>query len=577
VGMRDVAVVNNNGSLTQIPSRLKGIEVVIVFLLACAFLVISMDRAINIFDEGLILSAAMRLLAGQLIHRDFYSVYGPGSYAILAGLFNVFQPSVFVARLFAVCTISGSVTLLFLILRSRVRPVVAWMIAALCLLWIGAEPAYLYPTYPCIFLALAGALVLLQPGAPRDSAMLICAGGISGLAAYFRYDAGFFILVSYSAAVFATLLARASGRHWFIESARAGMLLASGAAIVFLPGAVYYLSHASIGDFWFDIVDYTIHYYVIMRGLPFPGLLTLIHTPSSLGVYFPLVTVLISLPLIVRDWKSVRAEHGDAIQIPAKLLFGFLAAILYYKGLVRVSTIHMMLSMVPAFALLGLIVDRPLLRSNFAFLGTIGALVVLVIAGLDGGRPQFHVLRTDPRRIVLGWLAERTGILGYKPDIIESCLPWPGIRFAWMKRDYGLIAYYLARHSEPSERVLVGTDHHDKIFLNPASLYFASNRLPATHWSEYDPGLQSRSDIQRKMIDELQQNNVRFVVRDGSFDDVNEPNGSARSSGITLIDSYIDRNYRQVGHVELTSVWVRDDVVPPSTDGDPASCKLEAP
>jgi hypothetical protein len=93
----------------------------------------------------------------------------------------------------------------------------------------------------------------------------------------------------------------------------------------------------------------------------------------------------------------------------------------------------------------------------------------------------------------------------------------------------------------------------DKSCADP---YFAAGRLPGTHWHHFDPGLQTRADIQTAIIGDLKQNRVRWVVRDASFDKVNEPNGSAQSSGITLLDRYLDSNYRPVALSGKIAIWL---------------------
>jgi hypothetical protein len=55
---------------------------------------------------------------------------------------------------------------------------------------------------------------------------------------------------------------------------------------------------------------------------------------------------------------------------------------------------------------------------------------------------------------------------------------------------------------------------------------------------------------------------VRWVVRDANFDEVNEPNGSAKSSGITLLDRYLDTNYRQVASSGKVAIWLANGETP---------------
>jgi hypothetical protein len=70
-----------------------------VFLLAYFILFFGMTLRPNIYDEGIVLTASMRVAAGQLPHRDFYAIYGPAQFYILAGLYRLFGESILVERL----------------------------------------------------------------------------------------------------------------------------------------------------------------------------------------------------------------------------------------------------------------------------------------------------------------------------------------------------------------------------------------------------------------------------------------------------------------------------------------------
>jgi hypothetical protein len=98
---------------------------------------------------------------------------------------------------------------------------------------------------------------------------------------------------------------------------------------------------------------------------------------------------------------------------------------------------------------------------------------------------------------------------------------------------------------------------------NDLLTYFASDRLPATRWSHFDPDLQTRADIQTEMIQELDRPPVRYVVLESQFDSQVQPwNDSSKSSGVTLLDDYIRRNYRQVQEWGAISVWLRQGAQP---------------
>src|SRR5579872_415727 len=50
-------------------------------------------------DEGIVLQGAQRILRGQVLYRDFFSFFTPGSYYLLALLFRIFGNSFAVARI----------------------------------------------------------------------------------------------------------------------------------------------------------------------------------------------------------------------------------------------------------------------------------------------------------------------------------------------------------------------------------------------------------------------------------------------------------------------------------------------
>jgi len=57
-----------------------------------------MDATVGTYDEGLVLVGADRVLRGEMPYRDFWTLYGPGSYYLLAGLFKLFGEFALVER-----------------------------------------------------------------------------------------------------------------------------------------------------------------------------------------------------------------------------------------------------------------------------------------------------------------------------------------------------------------------------------------------------------------------------------------------------------------------------------------------
>ena len=82
-------------------------------------------------DEGIILQGAQRIVQGQVLYRDFFSFFTPGSYYLLALLFKVFGSSMLVAR--TALAVYGAFFSVFTYLLAR-RVCSRWLaLAAACL------------------------------------------------------------------------------------------------------------------------------------------------------------------------------------------------------------------------------------------------------------------------------------------------------------------------------------------------------------------------------------------------------------------------------------------------------------
>jgi hypothetical protein len=148
---------------------------------------------------------------------------------------------------------------------------------------------------------------------------------------------------------------------------------------------------------------------------------------------------------------------------------------------------------------------------------------------------------------------------------------------AKLPEDYARVANYLHARARPNERILAALDRHDTTYENPVALYFAAGLLPGTHWHQFDPGLQTRADIQANIVRDLARYNVRWVVRDASFDDIREPNQSSRSSGVFVLDHYLADHYRPVAASGKVAVWLLNSEPAPLPMSPRGKCETFSP
>ena len=75
--------------------------------LSLIFLALNSNYTFNIYDEGVAVTGAMRILHGEIPYRDFWTMYAPGQYYFLAGLFKFFGQSLLIERIFSVLILWG--------------------------------------------------------------------------------------------------------------------------------------------------------------------------------------------------------------------------------------------------------------------------------------------------------------------------------------------------------------------------------------------------------------------------------------------------------------------------------------
>ncbi len=110
----------------------------LLFVLSCAYLCLFTRYTTIDPDEGIVLQGAQRILQGQVLYRDFFSFFTPGSYYLLALLFKIFGSSILIGRS-ALVIYGGLFSALTYLLARRVCS--RWSaVTAACLVGLIALP-----------------------------------------------------------------------------------------------------------------------------------------------------------------------------------------------------------------------------------------------------------------------------------------------------------------------------------------------------------------------------------------------------------------------------------------------------
>jgi hypothetical protein len=500
-----------------------------LFLSAFLFVFAAMNRFGSIYDEGLILTGAMRVANGEIPHRDFYANYGPAQFYVVALLFKLFGPSAMAERLWDFAIKAAIATLSFAAVRSCCRPAAAFVAYIACLIWLGTFGSPGFPLFPAILFSLAATLMVASSeGKDSHRTRIVLAGGCVGVTGLFRYDLGGLV----GAALMALLIVAAASRRnrfWRTPSSPP-WLFAAGALAVFGPVALaYLLAGGPISAFIHDVF-YASTYYPQMRSLPFPSPAALWNAPIESIVYLPPAVVAVA-------FASVASGRGGRSLGWIIAAFAALCVALYLKGWVRMSSLHASGAIIVALILLPMLwtyANGAPMRK--AFVAACAALAAV---------PTFFALKAT--------VQTAEGNLPFAADFLlrgaAACnapLHLRPVACIQIGETRAAVIQFVVEHVPKDERLFAGTTRHDKIWINDNLIYFAAQRLPATHWHHYDPGLQTRADIQNAMVAELERQAVRTIVLTPEWDNVMEPNASALSSGVTILDDYIRLHYEKV-------------------------------
>jgi hypothetical protein len=513
------------------------------------------------YDEGLSLYGAVRVLHGQLPYRDFWTMYGPGEFYVLAGAFRLFGVYALWGRVLFLAVNSVSLAAVFYVAEELTQRL-WWSLgtAAVVFVWLSSVGSYEFPVYPALTLILIAAVLMLRrwrDGGPRWA---IYAGLALGIAALFRHDLALYALVALCiAAVFDKLRDPAHALRERRRRAGAELLrLVVAAAAIVVPVVVLLLVFVPAHDLYYGLLYVPARIYPKVRALPFPHLREVLHgldplrhltTPPALGdaeyniVWFPPIAVAMSLVWFV---PVLRKRELPRFQVTGYLALFLLTALLFLKGIVRVAPLHMLQAVVPAIVLLGCSLARwqrvhGAARAALGFSGVWLAICVVAASHRDVNTLRANVLR----------LRNAEG----RESFAALCHPPAGLRGARcleLGDEEAQAILYVERHTEPDDKIYVGAMRHDKLFANDIAFYFFSARESATKWHDLHPGVETTAPIQRQMISDLEHNHAAYVIREP--EDTVEPNGSNVSSGVRLLDDYIEQNYRperSFGEIEI--------------------------
>lgn len=324
---------------------LEWIGTAIVVLGAVRYWLWYFHRTANLLDEGSTAAQALRVLRGELIYRDFFTVVTPASYYTVAGLFHLFGPGLMVLRWAALVTGLG----ILLVTLAIARRVMSWPFAAAAALmttvwgWFLTTPNF-YSLQAALFalIALWAYLRSTDESSPR---WIVAAGVMTGLAALTKQNVGVYA----AAAILVSIWIARAG------AVRATARFAGGICLPVVP-ALLLLVAAGAGPYLYESwVYYPLAKYPERFALSYPSFFASLadqHGPFERWVRYVIYLPVLVYPLVGVVILRTRDNRQALIAIAA------MGLLLLLQSWPRADVPHILFGLQPTFVIFAYLLFR---------------------------------------------------------------------------------------------------------------------------------------------------------------------------------------------------------------------------
>jgi len=536
------------------------IAVYILMPLSFLYLFIFFNQGINTYDEGLTLYGASRILNGDIPYRDFWAIYSPAQFYVLAALFKLFGVSVIVARIWFTIIRFILVICVFLFARKFVSQKFALIAWLLLLIWLGSYQFYGSPMPSALLFSFLSSFCLLSFIIQRRKTWLLLCGLLVGVATLFRHDIGFYTFLSeilvITPFVFTNLAPKgASVPYRLLQFIKVESFYLLGMAIVLLPTLFYFIQVVPISDLVYDFVRFPLEVYPKVRALPYPapipdpvqffsGIVSPLYygtlTLNRLPFYSPILIYIITIIMLV---VRIRKRSIDWRQMYIwGIIFFLLLGIAFFNHVrVRSDLSHLMATYIPAVILFAILLSNvPKIRKLRVVSWGLAFLLGFSFVGSSIYKTRHLIVYGIFSPLKLSFDLDRAkGIYGDQE---------------WVTT-YQAAIKYIKENVSKGERIYVGSMRHDQVFNNDIMFYFLSDRHSATKYHDLHPGITTTASIQEKIIEDMEMWRVKYIVL--CYDSVKNANEINIKNGSKILDNFIRDNFTLDQKFGDYTIWKR--------------------
>jgi hypothetical protein len=499
-------------------SALIGISLLAIGLWSAA---VSLRIPVGSYDEGLLLVNARLIGRGLVPHRDFYTQYPPGIYLLIAAIWWLGGISPLAVRLS-----SSAAHLIVALLAGRLvgRAIgrrMSLLTAGLTLCWLTPLDPVAYAWTAALATALVSFELVLRSGDGGGVWAEVACGLAFVAVSCFRHD--LFTYLCATGAVAALALGRRPRLLPFVLGGAVPALAVWG-PLVARAGWRVVLQ---------DLVIDQERFVRPARDLPLPTPWT---ACGSLAECFgdPLLGAVVlglAAPVLGLVVLAGARRLGLVDRRPVVLLTALAVAVLP-QMLGRTDVPHAVFGVTPAVGLTALVAEALAARWRWGGALSLGAAAILLAPLVPSLGDALHAVPRVP--------SGPPPFYGMPADV-----------------DRRRVVAFVRAGTAADEPIFVGNVQHQRMIFNEVDLYFFADRPGATRYMQFDPGIETRAEVQRAMIHDLDERRTRLLVLVACCWH-EEPNES-RFPGSDELDRYIRDRYLVVARFgRYWVLWRRD-------------------
>jgi hypothetical protein len=459
----------------------------------CALLLVSFALAIayprwragiDWRDEGLLAYGSVRVLHGQIPHRDFVSLQPALSFYTTAGIFKFAGTSLGSLRCFGVVIFLLLPLLIYGIARSFIGPILSFAAAApSCILGLPYCSFVPLPVWQGITASLLAVLLFLRALLSNRQWLAFPSGLISAGSLFLRHDQAIYTIVSLvvlgvtSGAVRRDTVARGNLnralRFWLL-----------GMAVVSIPLIVIWWKIGAIPEMFRQLILFPITTYRKTSSLPFPRLSaakSVVESATVLLFYIPLLVQAIAAVYLLQSLFRRRFRVREAVFT----FFLVWSALFYLQVTIRSDITHLLMTLPPVFLLIAF--GWSIVREKIASYRNIDLISSSVVAFVAGS---------------FLWMVRSAALPNVAGENEQLKLERGGIRIS----QASAIAAFIQRLQAdvPATRSILALPYQPMF-------YFLCERRNPTRWNYLWPGDQTQGD-QEQFIAEAERDPPAVVL-----------------------------------------------------------------